>query len=294
MNHWIDYRVYYIDDSNTYRLAYCKKHKTWAFSLLSDSHCEYKISSESTETYDVTEVASSEWKAILPSGEDAAIDFLSIECNEDCTATDCDADPDVHEMGSSVCDYIGLDSLSARGMVGVPNSYVFQAEFGRVDKPWAQSYNESFPDGKLKDVQVFDRPIYYSSARNAFVVFTGRRWVIFAIYWADGYAPQDLFRMFVNASNVSSIEALQTIFNVTRQTFSDETWIFFPLFFSSPVKEGSDAGILVPSGISWVAAKEATNSYMLGYAPDDSSPVSAVFRCTKCDDKEQKCRNDGV
>lgn len=89
---WVDGRPIYYDTTGTIRLAYCNKEHAWAFSFVTEGHCDYFIRSTTTKGFDVITQASMPWYAGTPGGSnDVPIDWLAIECNE-CSTDRCDPD----------------------------------------------------------------------------------------------------------------------------------------------------------------------------------------------------------
>ena len=281
-----DSRTYYVDESKTRQLAYCRAEEAWTVSHLSSGPCEYIFKSSKSSTFDVMEVTDGIWSVKTESAGDVPVDWLKLTCN-DCNEQRCKAENgrcsktenkcvchSADRIGLNCelqpkCDYYNVDSRTTESLASVPGSSLFLKN-GFTSLPNITMYQ--------RNIYVpLDGPIgYIAQSIDSFILFTGLRWVIYSL---DPSQPVDTttndFVAFLSENDPSN-NPVQTLKNIT------DFWKgkFSPVFFSTPVGYGASFSA-EPSGVSWVLARE-TNSTLLPYSANDDQKIPAELLCSDC------------
>lgn len=304
-------RPYYIDETGSVRLAYCTSQQSWTFSYAAEDPCnDFFIQSAQTTNFDVIGVASGGWFAQSKTGVLPA-DWLALfcnDCNEDlcqgtCVNNICECNGKglgVNcEYDRPICNYYSLDYRTKGNLANIPGAKLF------LDTEFASLTDFAFIPKSDPVYEIHNRLWYITNPEReqsgskyveSFIVFTGRRWVIFKIK-KDGTTPYTLLEFYrkvhaiyvADDRNVTEIEKIKAVF--TSEDFAK----YNPLFFSTPVDWGTDSFGVEPSQVKWVLATQGDNSSALDeYQADDESPVDAKFMCSDCDNGQTPCFNDGL
>lgn len=321
------------------RLAYCRTERAWCFSQESDDPCDYIMKSSETENFDVIEIALDGWLVKTDSG-DVPVDWLAVacydcnkeRCNGVCRDNRCDCEDNQERLGFNcefeipTCRSYALDFRTKGSLASIPGARLFlETQFtsltGRLNRPYDQGFGWIPADdppltlnGRLWYVpnRLWHLPSNQRPGNDggsyfvdSFMVFMGRRWVIFSV--APNDTPPYTFvdfhvkiRDIVMNLNNNNLDKLRAI------TRGEDFSAYKPAFFSTPVNFGSESHGVEPSGIQWVlATQDEKNSSMVSdYHADGNSLVFAKLLCADCSNENdlivpnnkaaQSCFNDGM
>jgi hypothetical protein len=299
-------RVVYLDETDTLKLAYCNSEAAWTISFKSaSSPCEYLFKSEETGTFDVAEVSGASWFVNRELG-DVPVDWLKLFCN-DCNEEICKPEHGTcirdDRKGSSVNKCVCHETLGWNDSrpVGVNCDLVAECHFFAPDKRTTGSLSAIAGAALLESAEFSDigivhddngtmthldntimmhhRPIYVDGRNiSAFMMFTGRRWVIFtsqASKQSNQTIEREEFKRFLR-ENDSANKPVQTLKNIV-QMYSN----FEPLFFTTPMNFGEEA-YERQDGINWVLTEKAEDATVLSRHADDSQQLPVRFLCSDC------------
>ena len=305
-------RTYYLDGANKIQLAYCKKESAWTISLLAkDDPCDYFARSSNTDSFDVLDVADMPWLIKTDDAGDAEAEWMKIFCN-DCNRDRCnpafgtcsgtenkceciDGRFGINCEFKESCKIFGIDETTKAGIAHLPEaSYFLDQEYASID---------------VDNATLYDFPIYapYDRVTDTFlpqvdscILFTGRRWIFIGIpeirrfkgvkaNWTFNPGFIDYFSVQRNTSTTPGVAFLDFF-------IANDTWNYFPLFYSSPVDYGRDTYKPDLEGLDWVMSgyraprerdmmppwpfPELTEKSTF-YARNDK-PISAKLQCIDC------------
>lgn len=275
----------YVDPSQELQLGWCRAEGAWTFSNRSDDHCNYIFKSSASTSFDVLDIAGSPWYVKTRSTPNGIPnESLKIVCN-DCSKTSercngaCVDNTCIQNQESCLslsADTTTTSSLSALGEVSLFKDFQFMP------------LSDVIPGS---NAAIYDHLVYVDMNQNAFVIFSGRRWVIFgtSLGGTPTLTSEDLAAFL--KENDSSIFSLSTLKNISSNpSFKD----YLPLFFSSPVEYGADSYTVDPRAVSWSKAKKDPNEPILGYRADDNNPLDEKLLCRTCDSVTSPCQNGGI
>ena len=303
-------RNYYIDDSQTWKLSFCDSENYWTISKLNEDACsDFVYRSEETDTFDIIEAASGDWFINTQATGVIDADWLKIVCNDCDEEETCNPDNGkCSEKGDKCeckegrfglncqffeeCNYFGLDQRTRDGLPTIPGTVSFQERDYVSISGWGSNFTGPY---------FYDRPIYAPTNGSApadnvdsFIIFTGRRWIIYAIpdenlatvvaenripsNWSTYEGDDGFIKYFEDRSHLVGVEAMK---NLTAELIN-----YFPIFASSPLDYGENSFGFEPSAVSWVLASEhddESGKEIISRVPDENNPVSARFLCSVCE-----------
>ena len=305
----IDGKPFYVDETGTIKLAYCRAEKAWSFSYIADDPCDNFILSTETDNFDLIEVARGGWWAQTETGL-TPVDWLALVCNDcndefcqgSCRNNRCECDGKrlgfncEYEMPT--CKYYSLDYRTKGNLANIPGARVFfeteftsLTDFGIIPKsdPLYELYQ------RLWYIPNPNREESTSKHVNSFIVFVGRRWVIFSLKNDANSSPYLLLDFVQTVRTIYSVDenASNQIDRVRAIFKSDMFASYVPLFFSTPVDWGTESFGVEPSDVQWVLAVKEDGLTISEYRADDFYTVGARLMCSECND-ERPCYNDGL
>jgi hypothetical protein len=299
-------RVVYVDETDTLKLAYCNSETAWTISMkTASSPCDYMFKSEETETFDIVDVSGGSWFVQRNLG-DVPVDWLKLICN-DCNEEICKPengkcardDSTGNNLNKCVChETLGWNDSRP---VGLNCDLVAQCHFFSPDKRTTDSLSSIAGAAFLESTEFSDvgigyddngtlthhdntimmqhRPIYVNGRNiSAFMMFTGRRWVIFTSQsskQSNQTIDREEFKRFL-LENDSANKPVQTLKNINLM-YSN----FEPLFFTTPLNYGEEA-YERQDGINWVLTEKAEESTVVSRHADDSQQLPVRFLCSDC------------
>ncbi|CAB9503367.1 expressed unknown protein [Seminavis robusta] len=123
---------------------------------------------------------------------------------------------------------------------------------------------------------------------SKFVLFTGRRYVVFGL--GEGKVSKLKWADFADWLYRETRTIPQVLNRIRTHEHSKQ---HLPLFFSSPVDFGKPSYAVEPTSVTWYRAKKSKDP-ILGYEADESQPLDVSMQCLECDDITDPCRNDQV
>lgn len=310
-------RNYYVDETNAYKLAYCDTDNFWTISERESRACHFLFRSAETETFDVIEAADLDWFVDTADTGVIDVDWLKIICNDCNTEETClekngvckDGKCECHEARFGIncqfeekCTNFALDQRTRDGLATIPGTNSF------LEKEYVSLRWDDIPEATP---MFYDRPIYVPVSEtnvslqadniDSFIIFTGRRWALYAIPDEDlalvvaetgipaNWSNKEFNNYFyeLNVSSPTHFDALQNLTGYLNN--------YFPIFFSSPLNYGETIFGFDPSQTTWLLATtpyDDSNPIIPAF-PDDGQPVSARFLCTDCVGQEKNCLNGG-
>jgi hypothetical protein len=287
------------------RLAYCRTERAWCFSYVKDDSCDYFMKSPDTDNFDLIDVAGNGWLAKTNTG-DVPVGWLAVSCNDcgnDCqgVCVDNKCECDGQRLGFNcefeppACKYYSLDFRTKGGLANILGARLF------LDTEFASLSGYGFIPESDPILKMYDRLWYIPNPRedrgnrrvNAFMIFTGRRWVIFSVQ-ADVTAPYTILEFHRLVRSIANNKDITEVDKLSAVAHSDAFAAYKPTFFSTPVDWGTDSYGLDPSEVQWVMPIREKNSTMLDFVADDNSPISAKLMCSECDEEIRPCFNDGL
>ena len=284
-------RFLYTEQSNTLQLGYCEKERAWTVSEIEKNDvCNYIFKSDDSESFDVIDSADEGWSVKTEKTGDVPVDWFKMICN-DCNNEICKGECDTArnlcvcnmteplQLGLNCelpedCGYYNIDYRTRDSLSSIPGTSVF------FDNEFAGYRDENFT------LMTYQRAVYipfnkadlnFAEPISAFIVFTGRRWIIFSHPQEEiSNLTVDTFVQFF-LDNDSTNKPVQTLKNMSK-TFTD----FSPLFFSDPVNYGGENYDAKPSGVGWVLAAQIANYSVVSHGPDSAQPATAKFLCSDC------------
>lgn len=314
-------RNYYVDGTGRYQVAFCDAENFWSVSEQNKHNpCDFIFRSADTTSFDIIEVSAGDWFVKTELSGSVDVDWLKIvcsDCNEDTCPKErgqCSEEKDRCEAYSSgeyfglnlqfqeECQWFALDQRTRDGLSAIPGTISFlDREYMTLDSPFPNGTSVSFygfpiyVPYELVDIAspVNDANSHYEEQVDSFMVYTGRRWVLYAIPdenlarivdingYPSNWSRSEFILYFDDLNNETKFP---TNIAALRQLTSDNI-NYFPIFFSSPVDYGEDEVGFDPSGVSWVHASLPYNTSKEALIPsraDVAYPVSARFLCTDC------------
>jgi len=304
-------RSTYLDESGSMSLGYCDAEGAWTISKSEDGPCEYIYKSEETAVFDVVEVAFGDWLVKTENNGDVKPGWFVMSCI-DCDEDVCDPEHGrCGKMGQGdnsdrcicnegrfgincelelACNDFALDQRTWGNQAAIPEaSFFLEHEFVGLDVAERLGQHITMYDRFVyvnKDKATWNR---YSAGEittdeipvEAFIVFTGRRWVIYSIPPSRGNIgtpPLTLteFITFFGVENDAVNKPIETLKNVTNFLGN-----YSPQFFSTPVDYGEESHSFHPSTATWLLAKDM-NGTVISAVPDNEQPLSAKLICTNC------------
>jgi hypothetical protein len=302
-------RVFYLDETDTFKLAYCNSETAWTISFKSaSSTCEYLFKSEDTLSLDIIDVAGGSWLAKTDMG-DVPVDWLKVICN-DCNEELCKPENGTcvrdDNRGSTLnkcvcrenlgqnesrpvglncdlmaaCDLLAPDLRTTDLLPAIPGaSFLKYTEFARLRFYFDQVEDEN-------STMMHHRPIYaalgegenetYPFSFSSFMMFTGRRWTIFAApAESRQFIDVEEFVGFLRDNDVAN-KPVQTLKNIS-QSYSS----FEPIFFTMPVNYGGES-YHRETGIPWVQTEKLDNYKVISHRADDSQQLPVRYLCSDC------------
>lgn len=307
-----DGRVYYVDSTETFKMGYCQSEQGWTISRLEDSTCEYLFKSPETDTYDVIQVANLDWVVSTRTSGDVMATWFKVKCN-DCSEDTCNS-----EYG--YCNEEGTECLCKEGRFGVNCEHKEHCMWFALDQTTrggmasipgtAPLLTQEYVSASFRsNLSFYDRPIYLPSKHDtamaevdvdSFIVFTGRRWIIYAIpderranlvnaygkptNWTNSNFYKDFERYTSKESHFEALEYLQS-----------ELINYFPVFFSTPMDYGEDSDAGDPRNVNWMSAKDVVSAdAVVPRRPDEKKHLTASLLCSDCGPQSLTgCQNGG-
>lgn len=292
---------------------YCYSKEAWLFiNVTTDQNgngdlcSRYLVKSLSTQTFDVTDIASGPWLAPDPARDaDVTVDWLFLACR-DCEkeSTLCPSDHGTCENHMCQCKtgYIGLDcdiktDESCQVLEGVRSDSAAKSQSRQYSRGifFYGSYPVLHYNDTMDWIQVNHRPVLVQEQDDEvhIVLFTGRRWTIFA-FESDSLVASRVSRdkiisyfTSVGDQDNDSISILQSL----------SKWRLRPIFFSEAIDYGNPSFDPTPIGLDWFHARPrhntANNDPTFAWQADFRRPVDGSFQCGQCDSVKYPCFNGG-
>jgi hypothetical protein len=304
-------RVVYIDETDVLELAYCNSETAWTISWKTAANpCEYIFKSEETETFDIIDIAGGSWLVKTEIG-DVPVDWLKVICN-DCDEELCKPEHGTcardDSAGSTLnkcvcheplswndsrpvglncdlvaqCHYFAPDRRTTDLLTAIPGaSFLTNLEFYDLGM-----FNETLD----KSMTMHHQPIYWGWGENeadtdsttlylsAFMMFTGRRWALFAAPHSEQdakFIEREEFMSFLR-ENDSANKPIQTMKNISLMYGN-----FEPVFFTMPVNYGGEF-YGRQDGIPWVLTGKAEEFTVMSRHADDSQQLPVRYLCSDC------------
>lgn len=297
-------RPVYIDATNTLQLAWCEAKNAWTISHSIGSRCEYIFKSQESLSFDVTDVAGTDWFVKTNQTGDFPVDWLALACNDcaeneercngECVENKCtnNDDPSLRglnfEFPASTCSFFAADQTTTSSIYAISGASFFVDNYFFALPQTEVNHRLVYTTGNLSNNTTSVDP---GDIVSAFLLFSGRRWIVFGF-------PQGLtttltygeLQTFTEKQNPETfpVQTLQII--SSNPSFS----AFRPIFFSSPVDYGTETYSVEPSAVTWLRAKEDPNESILGYRVDETKPLDVKLRCGGCNDETNPCENGGT
>ena len=291
-------RAVYVDATNTLQLSWCAAERAWTFSHTSGPSCNYIFKSSESLSFDVLDVAGSNWFVKTNQTGDLPVDWLTLACNDcskneercngNCVENKCtNDDPNLRglnfEFPGADCLFFAADQTTTSSLYAISGASFFLKNF--------------FTALPIKK-KMKDRLIYTTYAItddgdivSTFLLFSGRRWIVFGF-------PQGLTTPLTSGELALFMEEndpdnypVRTLNNISSYPLLS---VFRPIFFSSAVDYGTDTYSVEPSAVTWLRAEEDPSELILGYRADETKPVDVKLHCGGCNNKTNPCNNNGI
>mmetsp|Transcript_9595 Transcript_9595/g.27342 ORF Transcript_9595/g.27342 Transcript_9595/m.27342 type:complete len:852 (+) Transcript_9595:87-2642(+) len=286
---------------------YCKDHKAWVYQTMEFSDAasvtdfcdDYLMRSKKTESFDITDVKSSDWNIRTLDSDNLqltdleyTVEFMYFECN-DCSSKTCmgrcgdnnrcicddDHFGERCEL-TGPCPRIKLDSRSPPFTV---SNFLLSDQYSLLTSP-----NE---DGDEKPVKVHYRPVYVADVGGGYfdvMLFNGRRWMIYEVGGGS---------INVESGDIlsgDSSDGIQSLDDIVEQVTADQFHLLFVNWTQSPEYLSASADLATPSnsvsptGKAWFhRGGNDAQGFDLGES------FEGHFLCEVCNPLSNACFNGG-
>ncbi|CAB9518202.1 expressed unknown protein [Seminavis robusta] len=297
---YVERRSMEIDTPGRGILGYCYEIKAWTFRIESNDNnhkgnpCNWIARSSETETYDITETATSQWFVHDDTFREVVVEPFSLFC------FDCAKEGESDDCGgkgtcrNAVCD-------CENGWYGLRCEFVSPCPWitmdARTDKfastrDWASNY-QSIDLGNGSLVEAYHRPVYiheYSRGGEYDVVmFTGGRWALTSSKFLPHGGRISDHQLPVGQESAGS--DIGNFFKHVYHGYRGYSGNYSVAFLSDYMEIGTHLDSSSPVGFHWYHAEEAKANYK---NQDIGKSVDTEFLCHSCDDDVNPCLYDGV
>lgn len=268
-------------------LRFCESQQIWVFTFSDDKEeCDNNRFIESTlmsdqQQYDLFNVPNDSWRVNSASNISEGYEDHQFMPLHNVFMTCIDRDDGVISTAGS-CPTIEIDE---------------RKQFGPFisTKAWSNKYDRlriNTSEGKVEDLQVYNRPVYYSKLSNEFevVLFTGRRWMITSSLFIYEPSNSNDKPININIFDDKSQPSPQKLAEKLQDDFHAYHSFYYPVFYSEVVSFETPEDSGIPVNLKWYEANSERRK------ADLKRGVSTLFLCTECDESnkcyfDNECKN---